>query len=41
MMGYFFKLRTVGISGALLKWFTDYLSNRKQQVVIPGVTSKL
>ena len=39
--GLLFKLRTVGISGALLKWFTDYLSNRKQQVVLPGVTSEL
>ena len=39
--GLLFKLRTVGISGALLKWSTDYLSNRKQQVVLPGVTSEL
>ena len=39
--GLLFKLRTVGISGALLQRFTDYLSNRKQQVVLPGVSSKL
>ena len=39
--GLLFKLRTVGISGDLLKWFTDYLSNRKQQVVLPDVTSEL
>ena len=39
--GLLFKLRTVGISGSLLKWFTDYLSIRKQQVVLPGVTSEL
>ena len=39
--GLLFEFRTVGISGALLKWFTDYLSNRKQQVALPGVTSEL
>ena len=39
--GLLFKLRIIGISGALLKWFTDYLSNRKQEVVLPGVTSEL
>ena len=39
--GLLFKLRTVGISGSLSKWFTDYLSIRKQQVVLPGVTSEL
>ena len=41
------KLRPVNerkssyISGAILQWFTDYLSNRKQQVVLPGLTSEL
>ena len=39
--GLLFKLRTVGLSGVLLQWFTDYLSNRKQQVVLPRVTSEL
>ena len=34
-----FKLQSVGISGSLLQWFTDYLYNRKQRVVIPGVSS--
>ena len=34
-----FKLNPVGISGSLLQWFTDYLDNRKQRVVIPGVCS--
>ena len=37
--GLLFKLHSVGISGSLLRWFTDYLYNRKQRVVIPGVTS--
>ena len=37
--GLLFKLHSVGISGSLLQWFTDYLYNRKQRVVIPGVTS--
>ena len=33
------KLQTVGIIGHLLQWFTDYLNNRKQRVVLPGVFS--
>ena len=37
--GLLFKLNSVGISGSLLQWFTDYLDNRKQRVVIPGVWS--
>ena len=37
--GLLFKLQSVGISGSLLQWFTDYLYNRKQRVVIPGVSS--
>ena len=37
--GLLFKLHSVGISGSLLQWFTDYLANRKQRVVIPGVSS--
>ena len=37
--GLLFKLHSVGISGSLLQWFADYLYNRKQRVVIPGVTS--
>ena len=39
--GLLFKLPTVGISGTLLQWFTDYLSNSKQQVILPGVSSGL
>ena len=30
---------SLGISGSLLLWFTDYLANRKQKVVMPGVSS--
>ena len=37
--GLIYKLHSVGISGSLLLWFTDYLANRKQRVVMPGVSS--
>ena len=37
--GLLYKLQTVGITGHLLQWFTDYLNNRKQRVVSPGVFS--
>ena len=37
--GLLYKLQAVGISGPLLQWFTDYLNNRKQRVVLPGVAS--
>ena len=37
--GLLFKLNSVGISGSLLQWFTDYLDCRKQRAVIPGVSS--
>ena len=37
--GLLYKLQTVGITGSLLQWFTDYLYNRKQRVVLPGGTS--
>ena len=33
------KLCNFGISGALLNWCQDYLSNREQRVVIDGVNS--
>ena len=29
----------MGIIGSLLHWFTDYMHNRKQRVVLPGGTS--
>ena len=34
--GLIFKLRQTGVSGTLLKLFEDYLSNRKQRVVLNG-----
>ena len=37
--GLLFKFNSIGISGSLLQWFTDYLDNRKQRVIIPGVCS--
>ena len=37
--GLLYKLQTVGITGHFLQWFTDYLNNRKQRVVLPGVFS--
>ena len=33
------KLKAAGITGATLRWFTDYLNGRKQRVVIPGAMS--
>ena len=37
--GLLYKLQTVGITGHLLQWFTDYFNNRKQRLVLPGVFS--
>ena len=37
--GLIYKLRTIGIQGTLLKWFTSYLTNRQQRVVINGKSS--
>ena len=34
-----YKLETAGISGSLLSWFTDYLNDRLQRVVLPGGSS--
>ena len=36
--GLLFKLESVGIGGSLLNWFTDYLDNRVQRVVLPGTS---
>ena len=33
------KLQQHGISGLLLNWFSDYLSNRRQRVVVNAVAS--
>ena len=37
--GLLYKVSSVGISGPLLLWFTDYLDKRKQRVVLPGTAS--
>ena len=37
--GLLHKLEAVGIRGSLLEWFTDYLSDRRQAVVIKGAKS--
>ena len=34
--GLLLKLNFVGIRGSLLLWFPDYLTNRRQRVVLPG-----
>ena len=34
--GLLFKLKSIGISNELLKWFSDYLSNRRQRVCLKG-----
>ena len=39
-LGIIFKLKQLGIDGILLDWFTDYLKNRKQRVVIKGKCSE-
>ena len=33
------KLKAAGISGDVLNWITDYLSNRRQRVILPGTES--
>ena len=30
------KLEAAGVTGEVLKWFKSYLSDRRQQVVLPG-----
>ena len=37
--GLLHKLHACGISGTLLDWFKDYLSQRRQRVALPGVFS--
>ena len=37
--GLLHKLRGIGCSEYVLKWFTSYLSGRRQRVVINGQTS--
>ena len=38
-MGLLFKLRSAGVTGFLLSWYSDYLNDRKQRVVLPGASS--
>ena len=38
-IGLLFKLKSAGVSGSLLTWFSDYLNDRKQRVVLPGASS--
>ena len=33
------KLEAAGITGTVFKWFTDYLKDRKQRVVLSGAKS--
>ena len=33
------KLRAAGVTGEVLAWFTNYLSNRKQRVILLGAVS--
>ena len=37
--GFIHKLQAAGVCGSGLNWFKYYLSNRKQRVVLPGITS--
>ena len=37
--GLLHKLKAAGVQGELLKWFTNYLDERKQRVILPGVAS--
>ncbi|MEW8546213.1 MAG: reverse transcriptase family protein [Candidatus Thiodiazotropha sp.] len=37
--GLLHKLSCLGISGSLLNWFSSYLSNRRQRVVLNGICS--
>ena len=39
--GLLFKLKRAGIRGKLLSWFSNYLSNRFQRVILPGSVSTL
>ena len=37
--GLLYKLEAAGVTGEALAWFKNYLSDRKQRVVLPGNTS--
>ena len=38
--GLLHKLNGCGVSDSLLNWFKDYLAQRRQRVVLPGVYSE-
>ena len=38
-VGLLHKLRAAGVTGEILNWFKNYLSDRKQRVVLPGAVS--
>ena len=38
-MGLLFKLRSAGVTGFLLSWYSDYLNDRKLRVVLSGASS--
>ena len=38
-VGLLHKLRVAGVTGEVLIWFNNYLSDRKQRVVLPGAVS--
>ena len=37
--GLLYKLRAAGVTGNVLQWFKNYLSDRQQRVVLPGISS--
>ena len=37
--GLLHKLRAAGVTSNVLQWFKNYLSDRKQRVVLPGIAS--
>ena len=37
--GLLYKLEVAGVTGEVLNWFKSYLSDRRQRVILPGVSS--
>ena len=37
--GLLYKFKRAGLTGSLFSWFTNYLNNRSQRVVLPGACS--
>ena len=37
--GLIHKLKAAGVQGEILKWFINYLAERKQRVILPGIAS--